>query len=510
MPNQQTDLIPYLFIAAMIVIGGLVAWVADTMGRKIGKKRLSFLGIRPRHTATLIIVIAGLLIPILTAASLYLLSSDVRQWIQKGRGAIEEARQKTEEVAELDKKVKALDSQKGELEGKVEGLTGRTAELSRKVQKQQDQLRTSTQRLSAAQGRVGRLSTQLAVREKRLAETNRALKSTNTQISELRSKREQLAKTFRSLEGSFDEAIKQREEAFARIKEIDDQIVKLESGAANLRSERDGLNAQIVKSKEEIQAYQSTIRDQQEEIRRNGEELDNLQTKLADATKIFGASFESSRLRNMIFASGEEVARVQLPPSLSPQAAQNAYNGLLATVRAKALERKARTHAVLPPAGLTDRQVGDPPRFVSIEEQEKFIVNQLTARRSEVVLVGRSVFNSFEGEYVLVDFVAFENKFIYPEGKVIVEKRVDGRKSEVEVLRQIQEFVTANVRSQAMRDGMRPPAGPSSQLGSISEEDLFDLIKEIRSYNQVVRLQAVANSPIYAGDRLDLLFRVRL
>ena len=59
MPNQTTDFIPYLFLAAMIIISGLVAFVADGMGRKIGKKRLSFMGLRPRYTATLITVAAG-------------------------------------------------------------------------------------------------------------------------------------------------------------------------------------------------------------------------------------------------------------------------------------------------------------------------------------------------------------------------------------------------------------------------------------------------------------------
>jgi hypothetical protein len=210
----------------------------------------------------------------------------------------------------------------------------------------------------------------------------------------------------------------------------------------------------------------------------------------------------------MIFEASEELARVQLPPSLSPVAARNAYLDLLQRARNLALDRKARSSPVLPAAGLFPRQIGG--RLVSEGEQEEAIVRGITAQRDELVFFVRSFFNSFEGEYVFLEFVALRNRQIYVQGKLITEKRIDGRKSDAEVLSQIQEFIGSNVRAQALKDGMIPPSGRNSQLGSIDEAALLELIREIRSFNQVVRLQAIAALDTNAGDKLSLNFRVRL
>ncbi|MBQ7630297.1 MAG: DUF3084 domain-containing protein, partial [Selenomonadaceae bacterium] len=40
----------YLIIV-MIITGGAIAFIGDKLGTKIGKKRLSIFGLRPRHTS---------------------------------------------------------------------------------------------------------------------------------------------------------------------------------------------------------------------------------------------------------------------------------------------------------------------------------------------------------------------------------------------------------------------------------------------------------------------------
>jgi uncharacterized protein (DUF3084 family) len=45
----------YVLLAFLLLIplSGFVAWAGDKIGHKIGKRRHSLLGLRPRHTATL-------------------------------------------------------------------------------------------------------------------------------------------------------------------------------------------------------------------------------------------------------------------------------------------------------------------------------------------------------------------------------------------------------------------------------------------------------------------------
>ena len=65
-------------IGALVVTGGAIAFIGDRLGTKIGKKRLSIFGLRPRHTSNVVTVITGILITGLTIGLLSLASKEVR------------------------------------------------------------------------------------------------------------------------------------------------------------------------------------------------------------------------------------------------------------------------------------------------------------------------------------------------------------------------------------------------------------------------------------------------
>ena len=46
----------------LAVMGGLIAFIADKLGSKIGKKKLSVFGLRPHDTSVLLTVLSGVLI----------------------------------------------------------------------------------------------------------------------------------------------------------------------------------------------------------------------------------------------------------------------------------------------------------------------------------------------------------------------------------------------------------------------------------------------------------------
>ena len=49
-------------IIILAVVGGLIAFIGDKLGSKIGKKKLSVFGLRPYYTSVLMTVITGVLI----------------------------------------------------------------------------------------------------------------------------------------------------------------------------------------------------------------------------------------------------------------------------------------------------------------------------------------------------------------------------------------------------------------------------------------------------------------
>jgi len=91
-----------ILIPVLIVVSGVVAYVGNMVGRAIGRRRLTVLGLRPRHTAHVIAVATGMLITLITLVSVVLVSSDARVGLFRLndlRQQIEDAEARLREVA---------------------------------------------------------------------------------------------------------------------------------------------------------------------------------------------------------------------------------------------------------------------------------------------------------------------------------------------------------------------------------------------------------------------------
>lgn len=67
-----------IVIPLLILVSGAVAYVGNLVGRATGRRRLTIFGLRPRSTAQIITIVTGMLITILTVASVLLVSQDAR------------------------------------------------------------------------------------------------------------------------------------------------------------------------------------------------------------------------------------------------------------------------------------------------------------------------------------------------------------------------------------------------------------------------------------------------
>jgi uncharacterized protein (DUF3084 family) len=119
-----------LLMIALVLISGLVAYIGDIVGRRMGRKRVSLFGLRPRHTAIVFSVAAGMVITIMTLAVAMLVSRDVKDGFLK----VVEMRQRQ---AELSQQL----AKSGESMGELERTRDRTqAELD----KEREELRAAT------------------------------------------------------------------------------------------------------------------------------------------------------------------------------------------------------------------------------------------------------------------------------------------------------------------------------------------------------------------------------
>lgn len=165
-----------VLVFILIVMGGAIAYIGDKLGTKVGKRKMSIFGLRPKHTSIIVTIITGILITSLTLGVLALTSQNVRvalfgmeklnQQIRETKENLEhitialaqvnEEREQTQaqlekvqqdyktasgdlershaQIAELEQIKQSLEAAKAQLDQKVAGLTEQQAVLEGDVE----------------------------------------------------------------------------------------------------------------------------------------------------------------------------------------------------------------------------------------------------------------------------------------------------------------------------------------------------------------------------------------
>jgi len=126
-----------ILLLTLIIISGVIAYIGDSTGFRIGKKKISVFGLRPRHTAILIAIITGIIISILTITILSILSNDVRTALF----GLDELREKQ---YELTQEIKVRNTMLADAHKELKEKTLELEELEAEYQKVNDQIRSQT------------------------------------------------------------------------------------------------------------------------------------------------------------------------------------------------------------------------------------------------------------------------------------------------------------------------------------------------------------------------------
>ena len=70
-------------LVIIALMGGLIAYMGDKLGTKVGKRRMSLFGLRPKHTSIIVTIVTGLLVAAATVGVLTLKAYEQRSlgWI---------------------------------------------------------------------------------------------------------------------------------------------------------------------------------------------------------------------------------------------------------------------------------------------------------------------------------------------------------------------------------------------------------------------------------------------
>ena len=64
-------------LVIIAIMGGLIAYMGDKLGTKVGKRRMSLFGLRPKHTSIIVTIVTGLLVAAATVGILTITSQSV-------------------------------------------------------------------------------------------------------------------------------------------------------------------------------------------------------------------------------------------------------------------------------------------------------------------------------------------------------------------------------------------------------------------------------------------------
>lgn len=163
----------WILLGSLIVVSALVSWAGDVIGMRLGKKRITFLKLRPKYTSRVISVVTGVGIAVVTLLILSAASEQVRtalfsmQFVQ---------RQLTDLTAELQKNRDTM----GQMEIDLFESRGDLAEKQEELTRIETQLAEGTKNLEEARAQLEDMNRTRSKMEKEQA----ALQKENDRLKE--------------------------------------------------------------------------------------------------------------------------------------------------------------------------------------------------------------------------------------------------------------------------------------------------------------------------------------
>ncbi len=330
----------WTLIIMLLVVSAVVSFIGDIVGMRIGKKRVSLFGLRPRYTSSLVTVVTGILIMLFTLGALAITSDTVRTAIFS---------------------MKIVQSQ-------IRDLTSQLQENRSELASMEERLAESQSLLIEKQTQLSEVQSELEIREKRLRQveqeleqTRREQKLTQQQLEELREERsrlngqiEQLRSDAQLLKEGLEELRAGKIVVFAG--ELIAQTVFVPGKRAmSLEDLRETLFANArqtvaLRTGTQRESVQIILEDEDslKEIVEKGRSSDKriLLRLIASENAIAGEPVYaelSDYPSRLVYPEGTVLADETMPPDLEEAEAESALYGILGEIN-----RKAREDGVLP------------------------------------------------------------------------------------------------------------------------------------------------------------------
>ena len=174
------------------IMGGLIAYMGDKLGTKVGKRRMSLFGLRPKHTSIIVTIVTGLLIAAATVGVLTITSQSVRTALF---GMDQLRADMSRLTAEVTAKNAELERGKALLEANKKELADRMAEIEtirKEVEQSRQELAEAEAAKVATEAELSALQASYDAASKKLAALEATRASMEKHIADLQKTQEEL------------------------------------------------------------------------------------------------------------------------------------------------------------------------------------------------------------------------------------------------------------------------------------------------------------------------------
>lgn len=439
-----------VLIAAILILGGVIATVGDRLGTRVGKARLTLFNLRPRKTATLITILTGGIIAASTFGILFAVSDNLRT----GVFDLERIRHERQVAEEERDKARA---EREQIERRLE---------------------TARRKQEAARKRLATINEFLQAANDRQARTAAQLNQAQTRLGEVQSRFQQ-AQTFLQTVSS--------QLATLRI-----ELQQLQAGRQDLIRQRDQVRGQIAERDQEISARDRAIAERETQLSALASQRSDLEKEVQDLQGIRDGSV--TLFRNQVLASS--------PPFkvVDPGAAPQLVNQVLLQANRFALQRirpdvpNLNSQIIRIPNSEVD------PVIKQIQDGQEYVLRILSARNYAIgqpcVLAGDAC--------IEVRAIAILNQLVFPRGGIVASAPVDPTSLSSDALAELILRVIAAAQFRARQAGILPE---QVVVADDRSETVVKFFKEVEEYNQPLEIQVAAAENSYTAGiaRLELV-----
>lgn len=188
-----------IIVLVLMVMGGLIAFLGDKIGTKVGKKRLTMFGLRPKYTSIIVTIISGTLISFFTVAVMAVVNENIRValfGLNKLKGEMNELNR---EIAD---KNKQLDEGKMLLARRTDEynkMNERAIGMSKELDQVESQRASMENRLSSVQKAYDKAQTDVNVSAAEIDKLEKTRNELNGNIKKLNHERASLMNNIASI-----------------------------------------------------------------------------------------------------------------------------------------------------------------------------------------------------------------------------------------------------------------------------------------------------------------------